>query len=1063
MPQGRVPPAAGSAPALPLRRSPLGRAGPGAAAPGASAPWRRERAGASCAPEPPAAAAAAAWSGSRGSWPPQVSAGSSVRDRDPATREGGRGRGEWRGPGGRHRAVSASLGRARRPRGAQLGAATCGGRGSGLPAAPGAPRLRPGRTDGDGGRGPVFPGGCASPPCRGGVLARVPVPASRGGGLGGAPGRAVPSSARSGAPSRPSGVRGAAQRRAGSGSGCVPRAETKAAGSSRAPSDARAFPFAGNDSRGTKGPTPAAAPREPRAKLGKRFTLRAALRGSAPRRSAGEGRLRACTCGAFWRRLGLVPVCGRSLRGREAAVRDGRISAAPSPPAGAFGGDDALSPVLGADARSVPSAVLVGCCARLCPALGSGMGSTRGTAVPCAHPGEGCRTGTVPRMGFLPAGWARVLVLCRSAPAPLSIPLPLPADPQHGAGWLQTEAELFPFPGTPPGTAEPSGTSSSPGEARTVPAVRDGVSTAAQPSSSAGTTDAAAGREGTSPTPPGGSPARVLTAVTMELSTAPAISTAPKTEPIGNEKAESSPTPQRTLSHSSSHMMVPSSSRGQWGTPSTMRTVLTQSWEGSLSPSHPALEPEGRGATIPPSDIKAGTPQGLTTDSPVPGTSGTLSFVGGLQSLQSPPGELGKIHQVLAGTGPAGVSHSLQGTTVAWLGPHATSRPPLLFPGVADRGGLTKGPGASTALLPMESRLPPDPSTTAAVPGVTFPGPEGAPDLTMEVLGLLNTQSPPGPNRVIMNQTWHISALPGEAPLSLGPQPSLGLIPTADTHPAASPGREHAERPQVPGGTLVWAGDAEPWAVTAPPSTALPTAPSSPLQPALTKPTSSPPLLTFSTSITSTATSTPTATSTATATSPALLRDERTAPLDPISAACQGAVEELTRGPSAVPGSPHQPTDPPGGTEPPPSQSSPTERPHADPTCVTPNPETAGRATPEFIVEDEPPQLRGGLRGDPPGSRRHGERWRCRALSVPAASLLRVPCELALDMAFVPALRDPASHEHHVLLSGLNRTVSVGPPRGEEHRAGAVPHWHPWLPRRWRPGWRRCAASCVSR
>lgn len=43
-------------------------------------------------------------------------------------------------------------------------------------------------------------------------------------------------------------------------------------------------------------------------------------------------------------------------------------------------------------------------------------------------------------------------------------------------------------------------------------------------------------------------------------------------------------------------------------------------------------------------------------------------------------------------------------------------------------------------------------------------------------------------------------------------------------------------------------------------------------------------------------------------------------------------------------------------------------------------------------------------------------------------------------MAFVPALRDPTSHEHHVLLSSLNRTVSVGPPRGEEHRVWAVPH-----------------------
>lgn len=51
-----------------------------------------------------------------------------------------------------------------------------------------------------------------------------------------------------------------------------------------------------------------------------------------------------------------------------------------------------------------------------------------------------------------------------------------------------------------------------------------------------------------------------------------------------------------------------------------------------------------------------------------------------------------------------------------------------------------------------------------------------------------------------------------------------------------------------------------------------------------------------------------------------------------------------------------------------------------------------------YIAEDEPPLLR--------------------------ASLLHVPCELALDMAFVPALRDPTSHEHHVLLSSLNRTVA---------------------------------------
>ncbi|XP_015732236.1 mucin-5B-like [Coturnix japonica] len=623
--------------------------------------------------------------------------------------------------------------------------------------------------------------------------------------------------------------------------------------------------------------------------------------------------------------------------------------------------------------RLVAAAVLVGCCARLCPALGGGTGSTRGTAAPCAHPGQRCRT-----------------------------------DPQHGAGWLQTEAELFPFPGTPPGTAEPPGTSSSPGEAGTGPAVRDGVSTEAQNSLSAGTTDAAADRDRTSPTRPGDSPAWGLTAVTVELSTAPAISAAPRPEPIGNEKAESAPASQRTLLHSLSHVTVSSSTGGQRGTPSTMRTEFTQSWGGSTSPSY--LKPQGRGATILPSDSRAGTPQGHTTDSPMPGTSGTLPFVGGMQNLQSSPGELGRMHQVLAGTGPAGESHPLQGTTMAWLGPHATSHPSMLSPGVGGRGGLIwhpRGPGASTALLPMESHLPPDHSTTATATGVMSPGLEGAPDLTTEVLVLPSTQGPPGPNRDPMNQTWHISALPREAPTSPGPQLSLGLSPTADTPPVASPGHEHAVSPQVP----VWAGDAEPWAVTAPLSTTLPAAPSSPLQPALTQPSSSPLLLSFAississitttTSITTTvaSTATATATSTDTATSPTLLRDERTALPEPSTAACQGAVEELTRGPRVVPGSPHQPTDPPRDAESPQPQSSPTERPHAGPTCVTPNPAAAGRATPVFITEDQPPLLR--------------------------ASLLRVPCELALDMTFVPALRDPTSHERHVLLSGFNRTVTA--------------------------------------
>lgn len=280
--------------------------------------------------------------------------------REPPTGPGPRtagGREGLRGAaGGRHRAASASLGRARRPRGVRLGAAggggpgatACGGRGSGPPAAPGAPRLRP-RT---GGRGPVFPGRCASPPGAGAVSSCASPCQRRGVSEGRRAARFRPLR---GAALRPvravlAGPRGSGPAAAPRGSGCAPRAETKAAGSSRALSDARAFPFAGNDSRGTKGPTPAAAPRELRAKRGKRFTLRAALPGSAPRCSAGEGRLRARTCGAFWRRLGLVRVCGRRLRGREAALRDGRNparrsgvpgaepGAAPSPRAGLCGG-----------------------------------------------------------------------------------------------------------------------------------------------------------------------------------------------------------------------------------------------------------------------------------------------------------------------------------------------------------------------------------------------------------------------------------------------------------------------------------------------------------------------------------------------------------------------------------------------------------------------------------------------------------------------------------------------------------------------------------------------------
>lgn len=47
-------------------------------------------------------------------------------------------------------------------------------------------------------------------------------------------------------------------------------------------------------------------------------------------------------------------------------------------------------------------------------------------------------------------------------------------------------------------------------------------------------------------------------------------------------------------------------------------------------------------------------------------------------------------------------------------------------------------------------------------------------------------------------------------------------------------------------------------------------------------------------------------------------------------------------------------------------------------------------------------------------------------ISTPAASVLRIPCELVLDMGFVPALQDLGSPERRALLRSFNHTVGVG-------------------------------------
>ncbi|NWU67893.1 IMPG2 protein, partial [Pterocles burchelli] len=412
--------------------------------------------------------------------------------------------------------------------------------------------------------------------------------------------------------------------------------------------------------------------------------------------------------------------------------------------------------------------------------------------------------------------------------------------------------------------------------------------------------------------------------------------------------------------------------------------------------------------------------------------------------------------------GPAGGrgsgSHLGRGTDSAWGGPSAAphpSIPSLGAGGQGDPGASTTQPAVGTDPTPLpaagEGPGLPVPPTTASALGVTSLRAGGAPDPTMGVLGAPDTEGPPGHGHVPPDQTWRPPARPGQppapsstaavqsgvspappgpphispgstritpspqpaparssaAPTSPAPQPPtgtsggvLGLSPTVGTPPAplspghrpspTSSGGDPAKSPQTLGGSLGGVGDAKPWTATA--------------QPSVT-----------ATAVTVTAV---TATVTAATASPALRRDMGTVTLEPSAAVSQGDVVGLTWGPpthlpTVLPGPPQQPTHRPGmlgdrggpGSSPAAGDtdlvllsSSPGGHLDADTPRVTPALTAAGRAPPVFIVEDQPPLRR--------------------------ASLLRVPCELVLDMAFVPTLRDPASPERRRLLLSFNRTVS---------------------------------------
>ncbi|NXH55212.1 IMPG2 protein, partial [Rhabdornis inornatus] len=376
-------------------------------------------------------------------------------------------------------------------------------------------------------------------------------------------------------------------------------------------------------------------------------------------------------------------------------------------------------------------------------------------------------------------------------------------------------------------------------------------------------------------------------------------------------------------------------------------------------------------------------------------------------------------------------------------GPRSAPRPSALSLGA---GG---GPLASTAwpavgtgpaLLPATRRGSglPVPTTMASTPGVTSPGQGGALDLTTGAMGP-DRGGPPEPSHFPLSP----STTPGQPPVPLAPSSStvaqggvtqaspgsshippstqpapagdsavtplpspgtdwgvLGFGPTVGTPLGdPSPGLHHsssrvgpAESPPSLGGTQVGMG-----------SLASPSAPGPPQQPTLSQTASSQ----SASSLGPTTAIGVTTTGVTTATSPERLGDVGTVTAGPLQRDVVGLTwGSPTRVPTVVPGAPQQPTDSRGGgpgappaavdTELAQPSSSPRGRTDTDAPQVTLA--GVGRAPQVFIVEDQPPLLR--------------------------ASLLRIPCELVLDMGFVPALQDPGSQERQELLHGFNQTVT---------------------------------------
>ncbi|NXB11229.1 IMPG2 protein, partial [Cnemophilus loriae] len=404
-------------------------------------------------------------------------------------------------------------------------------------------------------------------------------------------------------------------------------------------------------------------------------------------------------------------------------------------------------------------------------------------------------------------------------------------------------------------------------------------------------------------------------------------------------------------------------------------------------------------------------------------------------------------------------------------GPHSAPRPSALSlgPGGGPLASTTwPAMGTGPALLPATRRGSGLPLPMASTPGVTSPGQGGALDLTTGVLGPpdrggspehihipLSPSDIPGqpPGPVTPGSTAvaqggvaqaspgspHIPPSPQSAPASVSavtllstplPSPGTGWGVLGFGHTVGtplrdpSPGLPHSssrvgptESPPSLGGTQVGVGSLAP-----------PSAPGPPQQPALSQPASSQPASSLGPTTAIGVAATGVAATITAAASPEWLGDVGMVTPEPGAAVLQSDAVGLTWGslthvPTVMPSLPQQPTDshgtlghggslgsPPAAVDTDLAQPSSSSRGRTDTDTPQVTPAGVGRAPQVFIVEDQPPLLR--------------------------VSLLRIPCELVLDMGFVPALQDPGSHEHQELLHSFNQTVSAGWARGA--RAGGI-------------------------